>query len=78
MGLKNFPPEGQASQSYGTMGNGIAHFSLVRNSGKGCPSLLHVFIFQMFERLSHLANLLTSVSLDTRALYRYSCMPVII
>lgn len=48
LGLKALSLEVQASQSYGTMGTGTVHFSLVRNSGKGCSSLLHVFIFQIF------------------------------
>ena len=79
MGLKALPPEGPASQFCETMGNRTAHSSMVRNSGKWCFSLFHVFNFQMFqERLSHLVNLFLAVFLGTRAFCRCSCMPVII
>ena len=79
MELKALPPEGPASQSRGTKGNRTAYSSMVRNSGKWCFSLFHVFNFQMFqERLSHLVNLFLAVSLGTRAFCRCSCLPVII
>lgn len=45
---------------------------------KGCPSLLHVFIFWCCRRGCYLTNLLIAISLSTRALCRYNYIQVIV